>query len=423
MALGSCPNCGAPVAQTWKICPSCGTELDAGKREREEQEKKEKEKKEEEERLRKEQELKEQKLREEREAAEAAAKAEAERIARMTPEERARIKAEEEARIREKQRKQVMTVFLIVAAISLVAGGIIAFRLTNRPVNERLARVDKFISANNYPLALAECEKVFGNGKPLGSDQLFRLVKDYRQLSSQQDKAISETAGARYWSILSAVVEQEKAESAESSLSGEYISTSSILSDLEKECPDDIVSLRLSKAQSFFDKGKLGDAKTVCDKIFENSSSLTFEHKCALASLFAALGEKGDDVVSRSRGALLYNQAVTFDEPAAKAIFEKDDARYGINIGEIAKSVKTAASASGVSSSQFAKSVVVTGVNVRLRRGPSLESDTVKDFYGKNVHPDKGEYLEYIGQSGDFYKVRYKGEEVYISKDFTSIVQ
>ncbi|MBQ6087436.1 MAG: zinc-ribbon domain-containing protein [Bacteroidales bacterium] len=426
MALGSCPHCGAPVSQKWRTCPSCGAELAAGKEVRETQEREEKEKQEREQREAEEQARKEQELKEKREAEEAAARAEAERLARMTPEERARIKAEEEALIRKKQKALLVRVFSIAAAVLLILGAFLAFRLTNRPVDERLQRADSFIATQNYPSAFAECEKIFKRQKPLNARQISKLTKDYHLLSNYKDKTISETAQKRYWDILSNVIEHESEYESSGDVLIAYNSQlpdPQTLENLEKDYPDDIVTLRLSKAQKLFDKGKLGDAKKICEKIYEDPSSLTFEHKCALASLYAAIAKSDEDPVTKSRCAWLYNQAVSFDEAKAKSVFEKNDAQYGTNIGELAKSVKAAVSAAGLSSSQFARSVVVTGVNVRLRRGPSLEAEIVTDFYGNNVHPNKGDYLEYVGEASDFYKVRYNGEEVWISKDYTSLVQ
>ncbi|MBQ7690929.1 MAG: hypothetical protein IJT30_07065 [Muribaculaceae bacterium] len=72
-----------------------------------------------------------------------------------------------------------------------------------------------------------------------------------------------------------------------------------------------------------------------------------------------------------------------------------------------------------MSLSAAAAYVVVTGTNVRLRLKPSLKSETLTNSHGENVHPAKGEKLELLGDAGDFYKVRYKGQVVYISKQFT----
>lgn len=66
--------------------------------------------------------------------------------------------------------------------------------------------------------------------------------------------------------------------------------------------------------------------------------------------------------------------------------------------------------------------VTVTGTNVRLRLQPSLQSETLTTSKGVNIHPKKGEKLECLGKSGDFYKVRYQGKQVYISTQFATPV-
>ena len=68
------------------------------------------------------------------------------------------------------------------------------------------------------------------------------------------------------------------------------------------------------------------------------------------------------------------------------------------------------------SSSQY---VVINGTELRLRLGPSTSADTFKRGDGSNRHPNKGEKYLYLGESGDFYKIDYKGHEVWVSKQYT----
>lgn len=63
--------------------------------------------------------------------------------------------------------------------------------------------------------------------------------------------------------------------------------------------------------------------------------------------------------------------------------------------------------------------VIVNGVNVRLRFAPNLNSSWLHDTAGKPIHAPKGTKLTYLGQEGDFYKVKYAGNEVYISKQYS----
>ncbi len=83
------------------------------------------------------------------------------------------------------------------------------------------------------------------------------------------------------------------------------------------------------------------------------------------------------------------------------------------------KTILTFVMLAAMSLSASAAYVVVTGTDVRLRMKPSLKSETLTNTRGENIHPAKGEKLELLGDAGDFYKVRYKGQVVYISKQFS----
>lgn len=65
------------------------------------------------------------------------------------------------------------------------------------------------------------------------------------------------------------------------------------------------------------------------------------------------------------------------------------------------------------------KSVVVAGDNVRLRWEASLDGKIYSNSKGKAIYPPKGAKLTYLGEEGNFFKVKYKGNVLYISKDYT----
>ena len=65
------------------------------------------------------------------------------------------------------------------------------------------------------------------------------------------------------------------------------------------------------------------------------------------------------------------------------------------------------------------RSVVVTGTSVRVRKGPGLNYDPITDDSGKSIHPDKGQRLEYLGEAEEFYHVKFKGYDCWISKQFS----
>jgi hypothetical protein len=65
--------------------------------------------------------------------------------------------------------------------------------------------------------------------------------------------------------------------------------------------------------------------------------------------------------------------------------------------------------------------VVIDGSKLRLRLGPSTSSDTFKWPDGTNRHPKVGDKFKYLGESGDFYKIDFNGNELWVSKQFSHI--
>lgn len=67
--------------------------------------------------------------------------------------------------------------------------------------------------------------------------------------------------------------------------------------------------------------------------------------------------------------------------------------------------------------------VVVNGEGVRLRFGPSLKANYLKDEKGATKSVKKGTRLECIGEEGDWYQVVYQGKKYYMSKLYTYLVE
>ena len=65
--------------------------------------------------------------------------------------------------------------------------------------------------------------------------------------------------------------------------------------------------------------------------------------------------------------------------------------------------------------------VVIDGTELRLRLGPSTNADTYKWSDGTNRHPNVGERFKYLDESGDFYKIDYNGNELWVSKQYTHL--
>lgn len=68
--------------------------------------------------------------------------------------------------------------------------------------------------------------------------------------------------------------------------------------------------------------------------------------------------------------------------------------------------------------SQF---VVIDGSQLRLRLGPSTSSDTFKWPDGTNRHPNVGDKFKYLGEEGDFYKIDFNGNELWVSKQHSHL--
>lgn len=73
------------------------------------------------------------------------------------------------------------------------------------------------------------------------------------------------------------------------------------------------------------------------------------------------------------------------------------------------------------SNSGVSRFVVIDGSQLRLRLGPSTTADTFKWADGTNRHPEVGSKYRYLGESGDFYKIDFHGNELWVSKQYTHL--
>lgn len=70
-----------------------------------------------------------------------------------------------------------------------------------------------------------------------------------------------------------------------------------------------------------------------------------------------------------------------------------------------------------------AQRVVVNGDGVRLRFGPSLKANYLKDEKGATKSVKKGTELECVGEEDEWYQVVYQGKKYYMSKLYTYLVE
>ena len=73
------------------------------------------------------------------------------------------------------------------------------------------------------------------------------------------------------------------------------------------------------------------------------------------------------------------------------------------------------------SNSGVSRFVVIDGSQLRLRLDPSTSSDTFKWPDGTNRHPNVGDKFRYLGESGDFYKIDFNGNELWVSKQYSHL--
>ncbi len=69
--------------------------------------------------------------------------------------------------------------------------------------------------------------------------------------------------------------------------------------------------------------------------------------------------------------------------------------------------------------SESGKWVVINADKLRFRVGPSTNDEIFITADGATFYPNKGEKFEYLGESGDFYKIKHNGRELFVSKQYT----
>lgn len=122
-------------------------------------------------------------------------------------------------------------------------------------------------------------------------------------------------------------------------------------------------------------------------------------------------------------------QAIYNDEISELVSIEEVTAGNSQNImafvnGIVGSAQKNASSSHTIyqqSNSGVSRFVVIDGSQLRLRLGPSTSSDTFKWPDGTNRHPEVGSKYRYLGASGDFYKIDFKGNELWVSKQYSHV--
>lgn len=291
-------------------------------------------------------------------------------------------------------------VAIVVTAVAFLIGVFFLIRFLNSP-SHKLSKVPGLFDKQQYEQVATICDEVLSSYSSLNDQNKQDLAIYYGQLSRQ--------SGNKEY--------QKKFTS--------YIKTMYDLNDsytthcLERIYPDEINHIRIHEAYEYYSSGDWGNAKSLCSILSGYSDNLSFTDKCDLASLLCAISNVNNDNNLKKECAILYTQTCNYNEEEAKERYAINDERLRIDIASVVESVKTPQQEKDiVLVSTPIRSVVVTGTNVRVRKGPGLNYDPITDFYGKNIHPDKGQRLEYLGEATDFYRVRFRGHECWISKQF-----
>lgn len=316
------------------------------------------------------------------------------------------------------QKKKSVGKTIAIVLISLVVagglgfGGYYAYKMLNKPIDERLTDIENYVSTGKYDKALTNADKVYDRLAELDVDQKCMLADYYCQIGKN---AKMPEATKKYKEIVG----------------------------------------KLFKEATALCKGvKSKNAKRICLELYGISDNLSLEDKCKLTVFLAKIAtDNWSDRELKEKCALLYDNYANSKE------FEKSDIdilalaeEYDVDLADIVSEGRYIAWGKNKSKSKSEYNpetmpnedmlipiedeyieetpleveekpvqesfyyVLVTGTDVRLRLGPSLESDVLTDDYGYAIHPEKWDRLEYIDEYDDFYCVRYQGRRVWISK-------
>lgn len=125
---------------------------------------------------------------------------------------------------------------------------------------------------------------------------------------------------------------------------------------------------------------------------------------------------KKNQIELASANEKLSSQNKELEDKTARLEQKESQAKIIVNKGAEHASEHRAVSAG--SGNKGAK-VVINGTGVRLRFSPSLDAGYLTWANGATRAPRKGAKLEYRGEDGDWYEVRYLGHTFYVSKEYS----
>lgn len=289
---------------------------------------------------------------------------------------------------------------IVITVIVFIVGAFFLVRFLNSP-SHKLGKVPSLFDKQQYEQVAIICDGVLSSFSSLSDQNKRDLAIYYGQLAQKTD---NKDYKKKFSAYIKTLYEQND---------------SYITQYLDNNYPDETNHIRLLEAYNMYSLGKMGNARTLCNTVSAFSNNLSFADKCDLASLLCAIGTVEEDNNLKKECAVLYAQTCAFNESEALQRYSANDAKLKIDIKSVVKNIKIAPQEQAVvRTSTPIRSVVVTGTNVRVRKGPGLNFDPITDYSGKNIHPDKGQRLEYLGEAEDFYRIKFRGYECWISKQF-----
>ena len=132
------------------------------------------------------------------------------------------------------------------------------------------------------------------------------------------------------------------------------------------------------------------------------------EKEAAQAEQMAQLKKQQDELATQNK------ELTEKNEQLAEENAKKQETKVIVQ-----KSAEHAAEHRAVSAGSSKGKVVINGEGVRLRFAPSLNAGYLTWENGKTRAPKKGAKLDYVGEDGDWYQVKYLGHTFYVSKEFS----
>lgn len=294
----------------------------------------------------------------------------------------------------------IITIFLIIAALG--SGGFYLYRMLNS-VDFKIKNVQSLFDKRQYEKIAKICDDAQSSFSSLSQENKKDIVGIYGQLVKESH---NEDYKEQMTSFIKRLYDQDE---------------DPVMVYLDNNFPDEVNHIRITEAFDLYTQGKIGSAKTLCKTVNKFADILSFPDKCDLASLLCAIGTVEGDASSKKEGIQLYKQTIAFNEAEAAKRYRDNGKKMNIDIGQIAEKMDCAEQAPKADPAPkgITRSIVVTERDVLLRKGPGQYYDPITDYRGKKLHPEKGQRLEFLGETDEYFRVKFRSYECWISKQYS----